>query len=128
MAVRPAAAGDAVNAETGVRGYAAIRDPLFLAPYSLTLSRIGAERGLLRTAAAIDGYRRQQMVDATTGRVLLRGKVAGLATARRLLASGAFAYPAKPIELAGLGKPLDTFAASQAHDQQAQPATRIGPA
>jgi CHASE3 domain sensor protein len=35
---------DAVNAETGVRGYAATRDPLFLAPYRLTLTRIGAER------------------------------------------------------------------------------------
>jgi hypothetical protein len=62
---------DAVNAETGVRGYAATRDPLFLAPYNLTLTRIDAERRSLRTAAAVDGYRRQQQtMDATTGRVL----------------------------------------------------------
>jgi CHASE3 domain sensor protein len=62
---------DAVNAETGLRGYAATRDPLFLTPYTLTLSRIGAERRSLQTAAAVDGYRRQQqMVNATTGRVL----------------------------------------------------------
>src|ERR1700733_931914 len=35
---------DAVSAETGVRGYAATRDPLFLAPYNLMLTRIDAER------------------------------------------------------------------------------------
>ena len=32
---------DAVNGETGIRGYAATRDPVFLAPYNLTLTRIG---------------------------------------------------------------------------------------
>jgi adenylate cyclase len=39
---------DAVNGETGVRGYAAARDPLFLAPYTLMLTRIGAERKALQ--------------------------------------------------------------------------------
>jgi len=43
----------------------------------------------------------------------------------RLLASGALAYLTKPIELAELGRLLDTFAANQAQDQQAQPATQI---
>jgi signal transduction histidine kinase/ActR/RegA family two-component response regulator len=63
---------DSVNAETGVRGYAATRDPLFLAPYNLTLTRIGAERRSLREAAVIEGDgRQQQAVDATTGKVLL---------------------------------------------------------
>ena len=63
---------DAVNAETGVRGYAATRDPLFLAPYNLTLTRIGAERRALRDAAVIEGDgRQQQAVDATTGQELL---------------------------------------------------------
>jgi PAS domain S-box-containing protein len=63
--------GDAVNAETGVRGYAATRDPLFLQPYNLTLTRIGAERRALRSAAVAEGDTRQQgMVNATTGRVL----------------------------------------------------------
>jgi response regulator of citrate/malate metabolism len=47
---------------------------------------------------------------------------------RRLLASGALAYLTKPIELAELGRLLDTFAASQAQDQQARPATQIVPA
>ena len=45
----------------------------------------------------------------------------------RLLASGALAYLTKPIELAELGQLLDTFAAAQAQDQQAQPAVRIVP-
>jgi len=46
---------DAVNAETGVRGYAATGDPLFLGPYNLALSRLGAERASLRTAAVAEG-------------------------------------------------------------------------
>jgi CheY-like chemotaxis protein len=37
---------------------------------------------------------------------------------RRLLASGAFAYLTKPIELAELGELIDTFAAVQGPDQQ----------
>ncbi|HEV3067711.1 MAG TPA: CHASE3 domain-containing protein, partial [Streptosporangiaceae bacterium] len=62
---------DALNAETGIRGYAATRDPLFLAPYNLTLTRIGAERRSLREKAIIEGAGRQQRaVDATTGAVL----------------------------------------------------------
>ncbi len=61
-----------VNAETGVRGYAAIRDPIFLAPYNLMLTRIGAERRSLREAAVVAGDgRQQQAVDATTGKVLV---------------------------------------------------------
>jgi signal transduction histidine kinase/ActR/RegA family two-component response regulator len=72
---------DAVNAESGIRGYAAARDPLFLAPYNLTLTRIGAERRALRAAAVIEGDRRlQRAVDATTGKELselaqLRGAI-----------------------------------------------------
>ncbi|MGO9784371.1 MAG: ATP-binding protein [Streptosporangiaceae bacterium] len=63
---------DAVNAQTGIRGYAATRDPLFLAPYHLTLTRIGADRRSLREAAVMAGdVRQQQRVDATTGQVLL---------------------------------------------------------
>jgi signal transduction histidine kinase/ActR/RegA family two-component response regulator len=63
---------DAVNGETGIRGYAATRDPAFLAPYTLTLTRIGAERTLLRKDAVIAGVgRQQQTVDATTGQMLV---------------------------------------------------------
>jgi signal transduction histidine kinase/ActR/RegA family two-component response regulator len=46
----------------------------------------------------------------------------------RLLANGALTYLTKPIELAELGALLDTFAAAQAQDRQARPATRIIPA
>jgi signal transduction histidine kinase len=62
---------DAVNGETGIRGYAATDDPTFLAPYALMLTRIGAERKSLRDdAAAIGLGREQQAVDATTGQEL----------------------------------------------------------
>jgi signal transduction histidine kinase/ActR/RegA family two-component response regulator len=63
---------DSVNAETGVRGYASTRDPLFLDPYNLTLTRIGADRRSLREAAVMEGDgRQQQAADATTVKVLL---------------------------------------------------------
>ncbi len=62
---------DAVNAETGVRGYARTGDPLFLAPYRLTLTRIGADRRSLRDAAVAEGVGRQgRAVDATVSTVL----------------------------------------------------------
>jgi len=63
---------DAVNGETGIRGYAATRDPLFLAPYTLMLTRIGAERRSLREAAVKGGDSSQQRtVDITTGKELV---------------------------------------------------------
>jgi CHASE3 domain sensor protein len=84
---------DALNAETGIRGYAATREPLFLAPYNLTLTRIGAERRLLREKAVIEGAGRQQRaVDATTGTVLselaqLRTAISRGATVQNLRAA-----------------------------------------
>ena len=64
---------DAVNAETSVRGYAATRDPLFLHPYNLTLTRIGANRRSLRETAVIEGaVGQQRAVEATTGKVLFQ--------------------------------------------------------
>jgi len=45
----------------------------------------------------------------------------------RLLASGAFAYLTKPIELAELDGLLDNLAAAQAQGRQAQPAARVTP-
>ena len=74
---------DMVNAETGVRGYAAVRDPRFLGPYNLTLARIGADRNSLREAAAVeDAGRQERAVGATTSEILadfarLRSVVAG---------------------------------------------------
>jgi signal transduction histidine kinase/ActR/RegA family two-component response regulator len=68
---------DAVNAETGLRGYAATGDALFLDPYTLTLSRIGADRRSLRDAAIAEGDSRPgQAIGATTGTVL--GELADL--------------------------------------------------
>ena len=63
---------DAVNGETGIRGYGSTRDPLFLAPYNLMLARIGVERRTLREAAITEGDSRQQRaMDATTGQELV---------------------------------------------------------
>jgi len=82
---------DMANAETGVRGYVATRDPVFLAPYTLTLTRIGADRTSLRHAAVTAGVgRQQQTVDATAGRVLvelaqLRSASSGGTSARNVL-------------------------------------------
>ena len=46
---------DAVNAETGARGYAATADPLFLQPYYLTLTRLDRDQAALRAAAIAEG-------------------------------------------------------------------------
>ena len=46
---------DAVNAETGVRGYVATGDPKFLDPYNLTLTRFTKDLAALRAAAAAEG-------------------------------------------------------------------------
>src|SRR6202161_686191 len=59
---------DAVNGETGIRGYAATGDPSFLDPYVPMLTRIAADRKALRQAAVVAGVgRQQQAVDITTG-------------------------------------------------------------
>jgi PAS domain S-box-containing protein len=75
---------DAVNAETGVRGYAATRDPLFLAPYDVTLARIGADRRALTSAAIAEGDSSQQRkVDVSTAKAM-----AELARLRSAVARG----------------------------------------
>src|SRR6202050_2545362 len=75
---------NAVNAETGVRGYGMTDDPLFLSPYNLGLMRIGAERTSLRDAAVTEGDSGQQrVVDATTGKVFSE-----LAQLRSAIAAG----------------------------------------
>ncbi|HEY5989804.1 MAG TPA: CHASE3 domain-containing protein, partial [Streptosporangiaceae bacterium] len=76
---------DALNGETGVRGYAATHDASFLAPYHLALTRIGPERqALRRTAAVADDSRGQQRIDAAVRRVF-----AGLAQLRSDVSRGA---------------------------------------
>jgi signal transduction histidine kinase/CheY-like chemotaxis protein len=84
---------DEVNGETGIRGYAETRDPTFLAPYTLMLTRIAAERTALRQAAVLTGVGRQQlMVNATTGREL--AELAQLRSAIGAGTSGANLLPA----------------------------------
>jgi signal transduction histidine kinase/ActR/RegA family two-component response regulator len=62
---------DALNGETGIRGYAATGDPTFLDPYVSMLTQIGADRKALRDAAVVAGVgRQQQTVDVTTGQEL----------------------------------------------------------
>jgi signal transduction histidine kinase/CheY-like chemotaxis protein len=88
---------DAVNAETGARGYGGTRDPLFLAPYDLTLTRINGELRSLREAAAIEGDgRQQQAVDATTVKVL--AELAQLKSAVSRGASAASLLPPRKYE------------------------------
>jgi signal transduction histidine kinase/ActR/RegA family two-component response regulator len=84
---------DAVNGETGVRGYAATGDPLFLSPYHLMLTRIVTERRSLRVAAIAEGDTRQQrVVDATAGKEL--SELAQLRSAISRGASAAAVLPA----------------------------------
>jgi signal transduction histidine kinase/ActR/RegA family two-component response regulator len=82
----------AVNAETGVRGYGMTVDPLFLAPYNLALTRIGAEQMSLRGAAITEGdSRQQQVVGVTAGKVLFE-----LAQLRSAISSGVSGRDLKP--------------------------------
>ena len=75
---------NALNAETGVRGYAATHDPIFLQPYRAARTRFAAERGRLRTAAGAAGVSRpERTVNATAGQLF-----AELAKLRSAVGSG----------------------------------------
>ena len=83
---------DAVNAETGVRGYAATGDPLFLQPYNLTLTRIAKDRVALHDAAVAQGdSRAEQTGEATTAR-----EMAELAQLRSAISAGTSATSLRP--------------------------------
>jgi signal transduction histidine kinase/ActR/RegA family two-component response regulator len=57
---------DALNAETGIRGYVATGDPAFLAPYNTVLGRISEDTTTLRSAATAEGDRRaEQAIEAS---------------------------------------------------------------
>jgi CHASE3 domain sensor protein len=76
---------DAANAETGVRGYAATRDPVFLQPYDLTLTRLAGDLAVLRAAAVAQGdSRAERTVAATTAT-----EMADLARLRSAVGAGA---------------------------------------
>jgi signal transduction histidine kinase/CheY-like chemotaxis protein len=88
---------DALNAETGVRGYAATGDTSFLTPYATARQRIGSDLGQLRSAAAAQGdLRQEQAVDAAVTNVL-----AGLAQTRSVVSQGDLGPALRPQLLAG---------------------------
>ncbi len=90
---------DALNAETGVRGYAATRDPVFLSPYQLALARIGADEAALRRAAAVQGASRlASRLLATASRVF-----AALAVMRTQASHGIAASRMDALLLRGKG-------------------------
>src|SRR5262249_32648401 len=63
--------GDALNGETGVRGYAATGSPLFLQPYNQMLGQMDAARAAFRQAAITAGdVPEQQAADAAAGQVV----------------------------------------------------------
>jgi signal transduction histidine kinase/ActR/RegA family two-component response regulator len=83
---------DAVNAETGLRGYVATDDPLFLQPYEGTLSRLARDVAALRAAALAEGDSRpERAVEETTAREL-----AELAQMRSAAARGTSATALRP--------------------------------
>jgi signal transduction histidine kinase/CheY-like chemotaxis protein len=83
---------DAVNAETGVRGYAATRNPLFLQPYSGSVSRFARDQAALRAAAVAEGDSsavRTPEATATT-------EMADLAKLRSAIGAGASVTALRP--------------------------------
>ncbi len=88
---------DAINAETGVRGYAATREPAFLAPYRDALTRIGADRKSLRNAAIAQGDSGQERVAGATASLAF----SELAQLRSAVAAGASAGGLRPALVSG---------------------------
>ena len=79
---------DAVNAETGVRGYIATANPVFLDPYRQSLARTGTDRQKLSTAAAKAG------VAGPTRQVIASSEAAMAELAQlRVLVAAAFRLP-----------------------------------
>jgi CHASE3 domain sensor protein len=83
---------DAVNAETGARGYAATGDPLFLQPYSLTLTRLDRDQAAFRTAAIAEGDSRAERIAAATA----TAEMADLSRLRSAISAGASAAVLRP--------------------------------
>src|ERR1700677_3470771 len=84
---------DAVSAETGLWGYAATANPLFLQPYNLAVLRIGVDRAALRSAAVAEGDSgAERVAEATT--VAEMTELADLRTAINAGASATVLTPA----------------------------------
>src|ERR1700722_11782793 len=76
---------DTLNAETGVRGYVATRDPAFLQPYNAALARFPRDQAALRAAAIAEEDSRQEQAVAATATAAM----SGLDTLRALTSVGA---------------------------------------
>jgi signal transduction histidine kinase/CheY-like chemotaxis protein len=83
---------DAVNAETGMRGYAATGDPVVLQPYNLALTRLAADRAALRAAAVAQGDSAAERAVAAT----VTREMAELARLRSTVSAGAPAAVLRP--------------------------------
>jgi signal transduction histidine kinase/CheY-like chemotaxis protein len=83
---------DAVNAETGVRGYAATRDALFLQPYTVSVTRFAGDQAALRAAAIAEGDSRAERTLAATA----TAEMAELANLRSAISAGASATALTP--------------------------------
>jgi signal transduction histidine kinase/ActR/RegA family two-component response regulator len=87
---------DAVNAETGVRGYAATGNPQVLQPYNVALTRLAGDQAALRAAAVAEGDSRAERATAVTATTAL----AELATVRSETVAG--------VPVAALGPALES--------------------
>ena len=88
---------DAINAETGLRGYAATGNPLFLQPYNLALTRIAKDRAVLRSAAVAEGDSgAERAAEATAVKEMTE-----LADLRSALSAGASATVLTPALVSG---------------------------
>ena len=75
--------GCALNGETGVRGYAATGDALFLQPYRMMQQRMGAARHTFRTASILVGDApEERTANETAGRVIVQLERTRAAVAR----------------------------------------------
>jgi signal transduction histidine kinase/ActR/RegA family two-component response regulator len=83
---------DAVNAETGVRGYAATRDPLFLEPYSASVRRFARDQAAFRAAAVAEGDIRTGRATEATATM----EMAELARLRSRISAGASLTALRP--------------------------------
>jgi signal transduction histidine kinase/CheY-like chemotaxis protein len=83
---------DAVNAETGVRGYVATGDVLFLQPYSVSVTRFARDQAALRAAAVAEGDGRAERTTAATATTTM----AELARLRSAISAGASVTALRP--------------------------------
>ncbi len=116
---------DALNAETGMRGYAATRNPLFLQPYDVILARVARDRAALRAAAVAEGDTPGEraaavaMTEVMAALVRVRSTVsagAPAATRTAALVSGKTAMDRLRSQIAGLTRgPAAVTAAGRAN-------------